>query len=114
MKVSFEKVVDGLNRFIAKEIYPNLNELQEFAARLVIGRLNNSVNAVKAYLLNNGFVKTFGIIDTDGMVDIEQLLAEIKQEIQRTGSLTLEIPMMGKITFKPADVDALYEEISKG
>ena len=111
MKVSFEKVVEGINRFIAKEIYPNLNELQEFAARIVVGRVNNSTAALKEYLANNGFVKTFGIIDSEGMVDIEQLLSEIKQEIQRKGTLVVEIPMMGKLTFKPEDVDVLYNEI---
>lgn len=114
MKVEFEKVLDGINKYIDKEIYPGLNDLQEFAARLIIGRINSSSNAIKEYLVGNGFIKTFGLIDRDGMVDIDQLLHEVKMEIERKGSIQVEVPMIGKLTFKPVDVDILYDEIKKG
>jgi hypothetical protein len=114
MKVEFEKVLDGLNRYIDREIYPGLNDLQEFAARLVVGRINSSSNAIKEYLVSNGFIKTFGLIDRDGMVDIDQLLHEVKREIERKGSIQVDVPMIGKLTFKPADVDVLCDEIKRG
>lgn len=114
MKVRFEQVIDGANRYIAKEIYPGLNDLQEFAARVVVGRINNSADSIKTYLTSNGFIKTLGLIDSDGMVDIDQLLREVKQEIERKGFVQVTIPMLGKLTFKPSDVDALRGEIMEG
>lgn len=111
MKIKFESVVDGINRYLDKEIYRNLNDLQEFAARLVVGRINQNSEALKTALMNNGFVRTMCIIDSDGMVDIETILQEVKREVERKGTLQVEIPMVGKLTFCPADVDVLRDQI---
>jgi hypothetical protein len=114
MKVKFESVIDGINRYIDREIYPGLNDLQEFTARLVVGRVNSNAAAIKEFLMNNGFVATFGLIDRDGMVDVDQLLTEVKREIERKGSIKIDVPMIGKLTFKPVDVDVLCDEIKRG
>lgn len=111
MKIKFESVVDGINRYLDKEIYRNLNDLQEFAARLVVGRINQNSEAIKTALINNGFVRTMCIIDSDGMVDIDSILDEVKKEVERKGNLQIEIPMIGRLTFCPADVDVLKEHI---
>ena len=42
MKIKFESVIDGLNRYIDKEIYSNLNGVQEIMVRFVVGRINQS------------------------------------------------------------------------
>ena len=114
MKVSFEAVMNGLNKYISKEIYGNLNELQELVARVVVGRINNNANMIKNTLMTNGFAKTLCIVDHEGMVEADQLLQEIKKEIERQGSIVVEIPLIGKLTFKPQDADVLYNEIVGG
>ena len=112
MKYEFEKVLDGLSIYIDKEIYPGMNDLQEFAARIMLGRLINNRESVKDTLINNGFVRTFGVIDNEGMVDVDSLANDIKREIVRKEKITLNIPMFGKMTFKPSDVDILYQNIT--
>ena len=112
--VTFEHVLDGANRFIDKEIFSGLNELQEFAARLVVGRFNQNAASIKTALINNGFVRTMCVIDSDGMVDIESLLRDAKAELERRGTLTVNIPLIGKLTFCPADVDTLSGYITGG
>ena len=111
MKVKFETVLDGVNRYIDKEIYGNLNDLQEFVARLVVGRVNGNSEGIKNTLMHNGFAKTLCIVDSEGMVDVEQLLQEIRKEIERKGSLQIDIPLIGKLTFHTSDVDVLRNEI---
>jgi hypothetical protein len=113
MKVKFETVVDGINRYIDKEIYKNLNGLQEFVARLVVGRVNDNAENIKNVLMNNGIAKTLCVIDSDGMVDVEVLLADIRREIERQESLQVDIPMIGKLTFHADDVDVLHNEIMR-
>ena len=113
MKVKFETVVDGINRYIDREIYKNLNGLQQFVARLVVGRVNDNAESIKNVLMNNGIAKTLCIIDSDGMVDVDLLLADIRREIERQGSLQVDIPMIGKLTFHADDVDALHNEIMR-
>lgn len=113
MKVKFETVVDGINRYIDKEIYINLNDVQEFVARVVVGRMNSNSEHIKNSLMSNGFAKTLGIVDSDGMVDVDMILEDIRREIDRQGSLQVNIPMIGKLTFHPDDVDVLRSEIMR-
>ena len=114
MSVRFESVIDGLNRYIDKNIYSNLNATQEFVARLVVGRINQNSEMVKQSLMSNGFFKTLCIIDSDGMVDIDNLLRDVRKEIDRQGSLQVEVPLIGKLTFRAEDVDEIKKEILGG
>lgn len=109
--VRFEKVMDGINRYIDQEIYGNLNDLQEILARIVVGRVNSNAENIKATLMSNGFAKTLCIIDSDGMVDIDRLMQDIRREIERKGSIEFDVPMIGRLKFTPADVDVLYNMI---
>lgn len=61
--------------------------------------------------MNNGFAKTLCLVDSEGMVEIDALLHEVRKEVERKGHIQVEIPMIGKITFCPADVDVLREHI---
>lgn len=113
MKATFENVVLGINKYIDQEICANLNDLQDFAARLVIGRLNDNADKLKQYLMNNGFVKTLCVIDSEGLVDVDRLLQDVKKQIERKNGLPVQIPLIGKITFHSSDVDVLYNMIAK-
>jgi hypothetical protein len=112
MKYEFEKVIDGLSKYINDEIYAGMNDLQEFAARVMVGRIINNRENVKEMLINNGFIRTFGIVDAEGMVDVESLANDIKKEIARKEKITFNVPMFGRMTFKPSDVDMLYKDIT--
>jgi hypothetical protein len=109
--IRFEKVIDGINRYIDSEIYSNLNDLQEILARIVIGRINSNTENIKAMLMSNGLLKTLCIVDSDGMVDVDRLLQDIRREIERKGSIEFYLPMIGKMKFTPADVDVLHSMI---
>lgn len=112
MKHEFEKVMFGIAKYIDKEVYPVMNDLQEFAARILIGRILNNQQAVKTALMNNGFIRTFGVIDSEGMIDVDELAKEIKNELSKKEKITFNIPMFGKLTFKPSDVDNMYYSIT--
>ena len=112
MKYTFEKVIDGAIEYIDEQLFSRMNDVQEFAARVLIGRVVNNQDRIKDALVNNGFIRTFGIIDSEGAVDVEGLAHDIKREIARKEKITLSIPMFGKMTFRPEDVDELYKKIA--
>jgi hypothetical protein len=112
MKYEFEKVMDGISKYINNEIYSEMNDWQEFMARVMIGRIINNHEEVKEMLVNNGYIRTFGIIDSSGMVDVESLASDIKREIERKEKITFNLPLFGTYTFKPMDVDVLYRTIT--
>ena len=112
MKYEFNQVVDGLVKYINKYILPGMNQLQDFGARVMIGRFISNSENVKTMLINNGFIRTFGIIDAEG-VEVEALLTDIKKEIARQGKISFDVPLFGKMTFEPGDVDVLYQIITE-
>ena len=112
--VKFEKVLDGVAKFMDKEIYPKMNDWQEVLVRIAEGRIFENRELVKNALVNNGIVRTFGVIDEDGYVDIEGLAADLKKEIQKKTKMKIDIPLFGSMTFLPGDVDNLRNFIVEG
>lgn len=112
MMYEFNRVIDGISRYIDAEIYSGMNDLQEFAARVLIGRFLINSDNVKNSLVNNGFIRTFGIINEEGMVDVVTLAKDIKREIARKGKISVSIPMFGTMNFVPEDVDTLFRNIT--
>lgn len=113
MRVSFEAVLDGIAKFIDKNIFTGMNDWQELIARIFVGRIFDARESLKSAFVNNGFIRTFGIIDENGNIDVESLAKDIKKEIQRKEKITVSIPMFGQMTFTPQDVDNLYDMIKE-
>jgi hypothetical protein len=112
MKYRFEKVVEGISRYIDKEIYAGMNDFQEIVARIAVGRFIENQDRFKSTLTNNGIIQTFGVIDSEGLVDIDCLANDLKREIERKEKLTISIPMFGKLTFRGNDVDVIRQYIT--
>ena len=106
--MTFEKVLDGAVRFINENVIPGMNDWQEIAARIAIGRLYENQQSVLTFLQNNGIVRAFGVIDSEGDVDIDRLCTDLKREIQKKKKIQVAIPGFGKMSFDAADVDKLY------
>ena len=112
--VSFNQVLDGLTRYLNKNFYTNLNDWQEIVARIAVGRILQNPENLKQSLSGNGIIRTFAIMNSDGDIDLEPIMRDLKREIERKGKLTVEIPMFGKISFLPQDIDEIYREITGG
>ena len=112
--VSFEQILDGLARYMNKYFYSNLNDWQEIVARLAVGRIIGNPETLKQSLQANGIIRTFAVMDSEGNVELEPLMRDLRKEIERKGKMTVEIPMFGKISFTGEDVTELYREITGG
>lgn len=112
MKVSFETALDGIAKFIDKNVYAGMNDWQELIARIFVGRIFDARENLKSAFVNSGFIRTFGIIDEDGNIDIDSLAKDIKRELQRKEKITVSVPMFGQMTFVPQDVDELCDMIA--
>ena len=105
----FEKVIDGVARYLDRELYAGLNDWQEMIARITVSRVLGNKDQLKTILSGNPFLQTFAVINADGEVDVDTLLREIKTYITGKGKMTVTVPMMGTFTFKPEDVDKLRQ-----
>lgn len=111
--MTFEKVLDGAVRFINENVIPGMNDWQEIAARIAIGRLYENQQSVLTFLQSNGIVRAFGVIDSEGDVDIDRLCSDLKREIQKKKKIQVAIPGFGKMSFDASDVDKLYNYIKE-
>ena len=114
MRYSFEKVIDGLSKYInSNNLYSNMNDWQEMIARLAVGRVITNQAKIKDTLVSNAFIRSFDIMDESGMVDVDSLSEDLKREIARKEKFTVSIPIIGKLTFTPSDVDTLRRLITE-
>ena len=109
--MQFEHVINGILKYIDKEIYPGMNDLQEIGARLFISRIVNNSGKLKDFLTNNSFVRTFAIIDDSGEVDVDGLFQDIIEQVDKKGKIEFSIPMFGRFKFATKDFENLYKTI---
>ena len=112
--MSFEKVLNGILRYMNEEIYAGMNDWQEVFARIIVSRIVGNSDALKDALINNGFIKTFAIIDHNGNVDVDGLMRDLREQISRKGKISISLPMFGNFTFTAEDVDRLHRTILEG
>ena len=112
--MEFNRVIDGIIRYLNREVFVGLNDWQDIMARVAISRMVGNREQLKQTLMGNGFLQTLGIGDSRGMVDVEGLADDLRNEIRRKGKISIKIPLLGTFTFADTDVDNLYTTIMDG
>ena len=112
--MDFDRVINGIIKYLDREIYIGMNDWQEMLARIAVSRVIGNKDHLRESLMANPFVRTFGIIDEGGNVDVDGLMRDIKEQMELKGKLEFAIPMFGKFTFSSADVDKLHRTIMEG
>lgn len=104
------KVLYGIAGYIDDEIVAKLSG--SWKAWVVGGLAGIAVSRADGLITqyaNNPMVKALGLIDGEN-IDVDAIIAELRKQAQR-GSATVDIPMLGPITFTAADVDSLHRHI---
>jgi hypothetical protein len=112
--MEFERVINGLLKYLDKELYNEMTDWQEILARIAVGRMIGDTNALKESLMSNAFVRTFAIIDSNGNVDVDGLIRDLKEQINRKGKVSITFPLLGTFSFIAEDVDELHRIIREG
>lgn len=110
--MKLDRVLNGVARYLDKEIYAGMNDWQEILARMAVSRILDDKNIES--LMNNPYMKTFAISDAEGNIDVDGLYRDLKRLVQAKGKVEITLPMFGKFTFAESDVDCLYSCIVGG
>lgn len=110
--MEFEKVLNGILKYMDREIYSGMNDWQEMVARIAVSRLMKNNDKLKSLLCDNTFIRTFAIIDENGNVDVDGLYSDIKEQVANKGKIEIVLPLFGTFKFAPSDVDKLYSTIT--
>lgn len=108
--MNIERVINGIVKYMDREIFATMNDWQEFLARLAMARLMNNKNLVDI-IANNSYAKTFAIVDEHGNVDVDGLHRDMKSLVHSKGKLEISLPLFGIYTFNETDVDKLFDYI---
>ena len=104
------KVLAGVAGYVNDEIVSKMAGswkawLVGGAAGIAVARAGQMIDA----LAKNPMVTALGLIQGEN-IDVDVIYAELLKQAQR-GSATLELPVIGPITFGTADVESLYRHI---
>lgn len=104
------KVMRGITAYIDEEIVGKLaGSWKAWVIGSAAGIATARMEGIVRHLANNQLVKASGLIEGEN-IDVDAIYRELYKQAQR-GSMTLDIPLVGPITFSAADVDALYRHI---
>ena len=111
--MEFERLINGIVKYLNSEIYKGMNDWQELLARIAVSRAVNNANNIKNALSNNPFIRTFAFIDEYGMVDVDGLMRDIKAQFENKEKISFSLPMFGNFTFTASDIDKLHRMIQE-
>lgn len=112
--MKFEKVVDGVSKYLSDNIYPTMVIWQKIIVADVVSR---AIRWAEAYLNDPQtctFLRALSYVDSDDNIDVEGVLIGLKKYIaEKDGKWKIEIPLMPVLVFTESDVDDLFEYIKK-
>lgn len=108
--VHYTRVIQGIASYIDHDLVSALNGswrawLLGGMAGIAMTRAEQLFNSVK----NNPIVTALGLVEGEN-INVDLLYSELKKQAQK-GTATATLPVIGPVTFGPADVDALFRYI---
>ena len=107
---NFNKVLNGLSKYVDSEIVSKLNGWQKWVVGGGLGIYLSNANNIYHDLKEKEFVKMMGIIGENDEIDIDKIYHEMKKQAEKT-SITFDLPFIGTITLNEQDIDKMYEHI---
>lgn len=109
--VNIGQVKVGAQKYIELEIVSKMQGWQKWAFGAVSALFIENIPQIYEELKANQFVKALGVIDDQGMIDLDKLYEKFRVEAEK-GSVTIDVPMIGPMTLNKDDVTKIYQMIS--
>lgn len=111
--VHYSRVINGLIAYINNDIAASFNgALQGWIIRTFAGLAAGKAEHLFGALASSPIIKALDLVDGEN-VNIEAFMAELKKHAQQ-GSATVNLPIIGAVTFNSGDVDSLHRHIMGG
>ena len=109
----YSKVLNGLSQYIEAEIAAPFNgTLKAWGIRVGAGVLRERAAKVLTVLMQHPVAKALEIVDGE-MID-DELFFRLLGDAARKGTATVDILLIGPVTFGENDVDALRRYVMGG
>ena len=101
-----EQVMHGIAAYIDNEVISKMPT----AAKWIIGT-GAALVVRNAENIDTSTMQMLGVVNNDGLWDVDMLAEVMKQNAERFGNIQLSIPIVGQMTFTSKDIDLLRRYI---
>lgn len=102
MKATKQEIKMGIQRYVDKELSPQLHGAKGVGIRIMLAV---GIDGVAEKYLEHPMLETIGIKDAEG-IELDKLYEVAKQEVEKEGKVEV-----AGILFDASDVEKLYQEI---
>lgn len=113
MKINADQFARGLVSFADDEVIGMLPTSGKWVAGTMVGIIASKINEIFHDLQTNAIVKMTGIIDEDGMFDVDVIVDHMKQSARRYGCLVVDLPFVGEMKFDENDIESLHRHLER-
>lgn len=110
--VSTNDMINGIMRYADREVVTQLPTMGKWLLGTGLGVAGKKASDLAHDLENNQLLKTLGVVDADGRWDTDMIMDEMLQNAHKYGKATIDVPIIGSMTFSEADVQKLFRYIS--
>lgn len=112
--VTKEQVIKGIITYADNEVIPQLPTTGKWGLGSMILMTQDRMSELLNDLSTNSVVNALGVINSDGMIDIEIISNALIQTANRYGKCEFNIPLIGCLSFSARDVEMLKTYIIGG
>lgn len=111
MTYTTEQIMQGLINYADSEVLTKLPTSGKWIVGTAIGIASTKASEIVENLRANTIVNMLGLVDENGNVDVDAIVTALKSSADRYGKITVNVPLVGKMTFSSADVDEMRNYI---
>lgn len=111
--VTSKQVVAGVLEYADRNIMPKLDGSKQFLAGMALGMVGGKAEALMASLSQQPMIAALGVVQQNGDLDLDALYAAAATQMDKQKNLSIDIPVIGRLTFDRGDLDELYRTICR-
>lgn len=109
--VTVKQVQSGIVRYVDSDLLPHLDGMKKIGLGIYMGLASENIGAAIQKYKDHPAVAMLNVVTEDGMVDIDKVYAVAKPMFDQKQSI--DLPLIGRVTFDGNDVEKLYRYISE-
>lgn len=107
--VSVNQIQAGVVKYVDEEIIPKASGIEKWLIGVYVSLASKKSGEIVTKMKDMPVIKMLGVIDDNGMVDIDTLYEELLNQAKSKGSVSINMPVVGVVTLNYTDVEKLYQ-----